>query len=117
MDFIKENCFYNNDSLYDIENDFTEIHIAKCSGGWKPCFQKTRYYTNILELENFYLINKNDILIIDEYNTEYTWDQFKLKVIDWNKDIKNDYDNCIKEYEQYYYLDVYGYKWCINEFS
>lgn len=39
--------------------DMSKIKICKSSGGWKPLFQKTDFYSSVRELKEFYNKNKD----------------------------------------------------------
>jgi len=113
MKMIEENCFYDKDYLYDLERKLTELHIGKSSGGWRPLFQKTKYYSSISELENFYNKNKDNLTILDEYGDEFSWDMLAIELINWNQ-----YSN-VKDHNglEGCYKDIYNYDWCRFEFS
>jgi len=116
INFIKENCFYNEDYLYTIEENLCSLHIGKRSSGWKPCFQKTLYYSNMKEMEKFYFENKEDLIILDEYGEEYSWIQLQSELMNFNKDKSDDIFNRL-DILSGYYKDDDGYDWCENDFS
>lgn len=59
-----------------------EIHIAKTSYGWVPLFEShIPTFGNFTELESFYMAHKDDLTVLDEYGTEYSWDEFKNMMI------------------------------------
>jgi len=74
-------------------------------------FYATKYYKNIKELENFWL-SKNDIIIVDEYDQELTWNELKKELINWNKNNTKSLSNI-----DYSYIDEFGYDWETREFS
>jgi hypothetical protein len=59
------------------------IHVAKCSAGWLPLFQA---YTNgarsIKDYKEVY--DKGDSIIVDEYGSTFTWEQFDKEVLKHN---------------------------------
>ena len=104
--------------------DVTEIHIGKRSGGWLPLFQKTNYYSSVKEIKEFYEKNKEHLIIIDEYDMEYSLDELDEEIFSWNKgnpDAKthldlNDFRND-SNYGPSYYTDSEGYEFTATEFS
>lgn len=59
-----------------------EIHLCKISAGWLPLMEvQPDAYTNFREMEAFYLAHKDDLIIRDEYDEEFTWDAFKNTLI------------------------------------
>lgn len=102
----------------------TVIHIGKRSGGWLPLFQKTNYYSSVKEIKDFYIKNKEHLLIIDEYDVEYSLDELDEEIFNWNKgnpeakthlDL-NEYRNG-SNYGAFYYIDSEGYEFTDTEFS
>lgn len=45
--------------LFLAEIDYPRLRICKSSGGWKPLFQKTDFYSSVMELKEFYNKNKD----------------------------------------------------------
>ena len=66
-----------------------EIHIGKRSVGWEPCFEKTKYYSSVEEIREFYKENKDAITIVNEYDEELTFEELEKELINWNKDRKD----------------------------
>lgn len=65
------------------EPDFGyEIHIAKTSGGWLPLFERNGEIDSVKALKK--LAATGDFIIYDEYNENYTWEEFKKRVVDFN---------------------------------
>lgn len=63
-----------------------EIHIGKRSCGWKPLFQEHKNaYTSVKEMLGFFLVNKNDIRIFDEYERELDIDELNEELITWEE--------------------------------
>lgn len=59
-----------------------EIHLNKLSGGWKPLLQRhPKAFTTFKGLEEFYHVHKSDLKIYDEYNREYTFEEYKERLI------------------------------------
>ena len=57
------------------------IHLNKCSYGWRTLFQRHKAFKSFKELENFYHKHQKSIKIYDEYDREYSWDDYKAEVI------------------------------------
>jgi hypothetical protein len=64
---------------FELEN----LHIGKRSSGWKPCFEKTEYYSSVKEIIEFYEKNKDDLIILDEYGKEFNLEQLKEELFKW----------------------------------
>lgn len=108
-----------------------EVHLAKTSYGWVTLWESHKFYHSISELTKFYMDNQEDIFIYDEYFKFYTWDEFKKRVIDWNKDNPNacvhinpdrSMPNFNEIYGRYYddsryFISADGYDFCDCEFS
>lgn len=86
---IAHKYFANNDMygtwdeeyvLRDIPDFHYEMHLNKLSYGWRPLFQIHKVFRSFTELENFYKEHKSDLTINDEYDNEYTWDEYKEKI-------------------------------------
>lgn len=110
----------SNDTLDRIKAELSYIHIGKSSGGWKPLFQTTNYYKNIEELKMFYANNKDNLQIIDEYETEITYDELSQYLIEWQPTGKSHvHEANIKGWnkDERYYKDEYGYEWLKSDFS
>ena len=106
-----------------------EIHIAKTSWGWKTLWEAHKRIHSVNDLKIIYSTGK--FTIYDEYGEIYTWDEFKKRVIDWNKDNPNacvhinpdrSMPNFNEIYGRYYddsryFLSADGYEFCEVEFS
>lgn len=74
-----EDIFY--DFQKEIENKLKHayepelIHICKTSSGTIK-FEISNYFGNIKELEQFYIENKNNYIIQDEYGRKFTFNSF-----------------------------------------
>lgn len=104
--------------------DATTIHIGKRSGGWLPIFQKTTYYSSVKEIKDFYIQNKNYLIIIDEYDMKYSLEELEAEIFDWNKDNPNakthlslNRDIQYGTPQHLYYKDPEGYEFSSTEFS
>lgn len=65
------------------EPDFCyEIHIAKTSCGWLPLFQSSPVVSSVKDIKTLY--DGYSCKIFDEYNREYTWEEFKERVLEFN---------------------------------
>lgn len=109
---IKENIL---ERLKWAIDEATEIHIGKRSCGWLPIFEQNEYYSSMKELKEFYLHNKENLLIVDEYNREYTLEQLDAEIFLWNKD-NPEARSHIEYGSRYYYIDDEGYEFSKNNF-
>lgn len=57
------------------------VHIAKTSAGWKPLFEAHEHIRSVADLKLLY--NKGNVQIYDEYNQEYSWDEFVKRVVNF----------------------------------
>lgn len=117
--------FKGNDSI--IKKDLMEtlnqelskasyIHIGKRSVGWKPLFQRTKYFSSVEEIEKFYNENKENLIIINEYEETLSFKDLKMQLIDWNKD-KPDVNEHESDGYITYYQDKDGFDFSLEEFS
>lgn len=101
-------------NLIDLDGDYDEIvnklydchpiHIGKRSCGWTFLWDahKFEYFKPTREsLEEFLRSGQ----IIDEYNREFTYDQF------WNEEIKDWLDNNLLDLDKYYNSPKYDGHW------
>ncbi|MCR0316653.1 hypothetical protein MKA27_19845 [[Clostridium] innocuum] len=93
------------------DNKVNDIHIGKRSCGWVPLFQATPYFRSVNDIKNFYIQNKAQVKIIDEYDTEYTWEELEKELINWPGE-RNHYP-----YKDFFYQDEAGYDFTEREFS
>lgn len=116
------------------EPDFAyEVHIAKTSIGWKPLFQAAKGYRSVAEMKEAY-DSIPGCKIVDEYGAEYTWREFKERVLDFNRSKRcvaseQDVDDthCISHilyedpywpsYKPQYFYDQDGYEFTTGQFS
>lgn len=59
-----------------------EIHIAKTSCGWLPLFQYRETMPSVKAMKEAY--DTGEFKIYDEYNKEYTWNEFDERVLKFN---------------------------------
>lgn len=59
-----------------------EIHLNKCSCGWRPLFQKHKAFSTFQDLEKFYMEHKEDIIIEDEYGDKYSFKEYKNEIVE-----------------------------------
>lgn len=59
-----------------------EWHIAKTSAGWLPLFQAHDKIKSVADIKTAY--QTHNFAIVDEYNTEYTWEEFTERVLKFN---------------------------------
>lgn len=105
-----------NHQLEDATNyltvEFGKIHIGKRASGWEFNwnFNEGKYYTSGKELIE--LLKSGKYIIIDEYEREYTFDQFWEEISDWIKvkdtddliDLKYYYESGKYKGEHIYYV-------------
>lgn len=68
--------------LCDVPDVHYEIHLNKCSYGWRPHFQRHKCFKTFAELERFITDHKDEVQIFDEYDEEYSFEDYKQKMID-----------------------------------
>ena len=68
--------------LHDVPDFYYEIHLNKLSGGWKPLFQNHKAFRTFNELEKFCNEHMDDLTFEDEYGQEYSFEEYKKKVIE-----------------------------------
>lgn len=94
-----------------------EIHIAKTSCGWRPCFEAHEHIRSVADLKLLY--DQGGMKIFDEYGTEYDWPGFVERVVNFGD--KFNYrtaDN--NEYQTNHgheFTSVDGYRFSNYEFS
>ena len=79
------------DKLHEVNK---EIHICKRSSGWQIGFDHNNgeYWKPTRQsLEEF--LSQPDIMIIDEYKKEYTYEEFWKEIDEHNADPHNDWDS------------------------
>lgn len=64
-----------------------EIHIAKTSYGWLPLFQYRETMPSVKAMKEVY--DTGEFKIYDEYNKEYTWDEFDERVLKFNGGVES----------------------------
>ena len=83
------------DEAIDKLNEINEkIHICKCSCGWKVGFDHNNgeyYQPTRKSLEEFLL--QPGMVIIDEYNNEYSYDEFWKEIDEHNANPRNIWDS------------------------
>ena len=88
------------DEAIDKLNEVNErIHICKCSCGWQVGFDHNNgeyYEPTRKSLEEF--LSQPGMVIIDEYNNEYSYDEFWKKIDEHNANPRNIWDS--KKYMQ-----------------
>ena len=70
---------------YELEDepDFHyEIHLGKRSCGWLPLLQAAPGIKSVNDIERY--CTMPDVKIFDEYGEEFTWEQLKEELINWN---------------------------------
>lgn len=102
--------------LQETTKDLSYIHIGKRSAGWKPIFQKTKYFSSVKNIVKFYNENKDDIIIVDEYDKELSFNDLEEELFNWNVENKEAKEHDTGEYDDYY-RDCENYCFCIYDFS
>ena len=87
-----------------------EIHIAKTSAGWKPCFEAHEHIRSVADLKLLY--DLGDVSILDEYGKEYNWQGFVERVVKFG-DERNWRVNT-DDYSEFTSID--GYRFVTREF-
>lgn len=78
-----------------------EIHLNKRSCGWKILYQAhSKAWNSVEEMLDFIRKHNNKVKIFDEYEKEYTLEEYIKEVVEWDKDYKK---------EEIYYDDTVGY--------
>lgn len=105
------------------EKDTYWLHIGKRSGGRKPTFYQSKYWSSVEDIIDFYNKNKDKVSIVDEYGTKLTIEELKENLIYWNKDNPEaltpfDSDSGVGAYWiKNYYKDKDGYIFTTDIFS
>ena len=88
------------DEAIDKLNEVNEkIHICKCSCGWQVGFDHNNgeyYQPTRKSLEEF--LSQPGMVIVDEYNNEYSYDEFWKEIDEHNANPRNIWDS--KKYMQ-----------------
>ena len=83
------------DEAIDKLNEVNEkIHICKCSCGWQVGFDHNNgeyYQPTRKSLEEF--LSQPGMVIFDEYNNEYTYDEFWKEIDEHNANPRNTWDS------------------------
>ena len=83
------------DEAIDKLNEANErIHICKCSCGWQVGFDHNNgeyYQPTRKSLEEF--LSQPGMVIFDEYNNEYTYDEFWKEIDEHNANTRNIWDS------------------------
>ena len=120
-----------------------EIHLAKTSCGWLPLFQGYKGgMESVSDMKDAY--NKGGLQIFDEYQKEYSWEDFVQRVLNHNGGVNGKVEKVFYEqnksfpyndpdmpdylpvshfdygkgkYAYMYYKDKQGYEFCYQWFS
>jgi len=68
--------------LCDVPDFYYEIHLNKCSMGWRPLFQRHKAFQSFTELENFVKKYQRYLTIQNEYGETFTLDEYKKIIVD-----------------------------------
>lgn len=74
-----------NQKLIDFIEQISIIPIGQRSAGWKPLFHQTDYYCSVQGIRDFYEANKDNLIILDEYDKQLTFEELEKQLINWNK--------------------------------
>lgn len=82
------------DAIAKLHEVNKQIHICKRSGGWQIGFDHNNgeYWQPTRESVNAF-ISQSDIIIFDEYKTEYTVEEFWNAIDEHNRDSNNNWDS------------------------
>lgn len=73
---------------YEIEEDpnlHYSIHLAKTSMGWLPLFQAHKgMIESVADIKKVMEKYSKDLKLVNEYDEEYTWEQFEDRVVRFN---------------------------------
>jgi len=78
LEYTVNNFYDELKQLMQLDNEY--IHICQNAGSWNTLFAKTEYYSTYEELFLFYDNNKENLLIVDEYDRELTWLEFEKQI-------------------------------------
>lgn len=78
---IAENYYEGEYELEDCPYLRFAIHLNKCSYGWRPNFQIHKSFDTFDKLEKFYYKHQKHLKIIDEYEEEFTFEDYKQKIM------------------------------------
>ena len=87
------------DAIDELQEVNQKIHICKRSCGWQIGFDHNNgeyYQPTRKSLEEF--LSRPDIVIFDEYNNEYTYEEFWKEIDEHNANPRNNWDS--KKYMQ-----------------
>lgn len=97
---------------------YDEVHIAKCSSGWKPSFQasdETEFTPAVNSVDDMQrLVESGEWVIEDEEHRAITWDEFVDKVLNWESE-RNCRSNMSTGLRTYH--DPQGYEFIRDEYS
>lgn len=97
---------YDISSITDVVETGCDIHLGKRSMGWQFNWEyHPEYYSDNLESIKKFL-SRDDIVIVDEYNTEFSLDEFLNEEIGYC--LYNDPEKYINGMQ---YDEKYGYKY------
>lgn len=101
--------------LKEISKDLTNIHIGKRNAGWEPIFKRTKYFSSVKDIVSFYESNKNDIIIVNEYDEILTFEELDKQLLKWNiknENAKKHEDDCVFSF----YRDSEGFYFSVEDF-
>lgn len=69
---------------------YDEVHIAKCSSGWKPSFQasdETEFTPAVNSVDDMQrLAESGEWSIVNEYGEALSWEEFSEEVLNWESE-------------------------------
>lgn len=94
--------------------EVSEIHIGKRYSYWNSLFEKTEYYSSVKEIKEFYEKNKENLIVVDECDREYAFEDLQEELFTWDK---TNSESHVEKNSIYYYLDDQGFEFAKESFS
>lgn len=110
---LKENII---SKIEETIEELSYIHIGKRSSGWEPLFQKTEYFSSVADIKKFYNTNKDDIIILDEYDRELSLSDLEEDLFNWNMENTEAREHDMDGSGEFY-RDLENFCFCIYDFS
>ncbi len=119
--FFTDLCIDDITHVLQWEVELPDLHICKLSYGWKPLFQKSKYFSTFKEFEDFYKLHTDIFDFVDEYDEIQDFEEFKEYVFEKVKDKKSQthlqYNGGLPGLSLEYTKDKDGIEWTNHEFS
>lgn len=93
-----------------------EIHIAKTSAGWRPSFEAHDNIRSVADIKLLY--DMGGVKIYDEYGTEYNWNEFVDRVVEFGNKLnwRTLENNEYRRYSNLEFISIDGYRFSEREF-